>query len=271
MPHWTCGQVRDELDGWSLGALDTTEASAIERHLAVCADCREEASRIAAVAVMLPFAAPQVSPSAEAKRSLMARIADEQMAVAAAQSQLRSRPAAPPSSPDGSVGLSPRYHWSQLLIAPLAIALVVMTLWSFELRQQVGDADEPAGPASLTTAMLPDGVQTFAMQSDCEKCKSAGTLLADPEKADALMVAWDLDPSQVHQVWCEEGDGEKALVASLEVSDSGEVVQPLIFDQPIAGYTRIYVVNNNGEIVEINLKTEEHHLGSPTAVPTQRQ
>ena len=122
----------------------------------------------------------------------------------------------------------------------------------------------------LTSATLPEGFQTYAMKSDCEKCQSAGTLLADPERAGAVMVAWDLDPSQVHQVWCEEGDGSKVMIANLEVSDTGEVLQPLVFDQPIAGYSRIYVVNNNGETVEINMETDSTRIIS-TPVPTQRR
>ena len=58
------------------------------------------------------------------------------------------------------------------------------------------------------------------------------------------------------------------LVASLDVSDSGEVVQPLEFDQPISGYSRIYVVNHEGEISEI-LMAQNGPL-PPTAAPIQR-
>lgn len=244
---WTCEEIGNELGSWALGALEPDEMAEVEQHISTCGSCRHEASHLSQVASMLPFASPPVSPSAHAKMALMSRIAHDQMRTS------ESRPPAfPPVSPGaGSTaggGLPPRIHWSQALIAPLAIALLVMTLWSFELRGQVNDEDSDQGAAATTTAMLPAGVQTYSLKSECEKCRAAGKLLADPEKADALMVAWNLDPSQVHQVWCIEGDGSKALVASLEVTDTGDVVQPLIFDQPIADYSQIYVMSHtNGE------------------------
>jgi hypothetical protein len=262
-----CGQVRDELEAWALGALEPDEAEAVERHIAVCEPCRHEAAALNGVARLLPFSLPPVSPSSAARHALMARIADEQMAVAAAQSQLTLRPTAP-SEPAAPVEPARRYHWSQLLVAPLAIALLVMTLWSLELRDRAGDGSGGAMDRTATVSMLPDGFQTYTMQSTCEKCKATGKLLADPQQASALMVAWDLDPGQVHQVWCQSEGGQPVLVASLDVSDNGEVVQPLEFDRPISGYSRIFVVNHDGEISEIRLA--QAGALSPSPAPLKR-
>lgn len=152
-----------------------------------------------------------------------------------------------------------------MLIAPLAIALLVMSVWAFELQGQVNESeDEDETSLNVTAAMLPEGFQTFSMQSDCEACASTGKLLADPAKADALMVAWNLDPGEVHEVWCEERDGERVLVASLNVSETGDVVQPLVFDQPIAGYSKIYVTNADGETVEIRMDPPDGPIASPS-------
>lgn len=263
---WTCGQVLDELEGWALGALDPDEAEAVERHLAACEPCRHEASALGGVARLLPFSLPPVSPSRAARHALMSRIADEQMAVSEAQSQLSLRPGRNPAPPAHPVEPTRRYHWSQLLVTPLAIALLVMTLWSLQLREQVDDKGDDGDAA--TVSMLPDGFQTFTMQSKCEKCKATGKLLADPEQASALMVAWDLDPAQIHQVWCQSEGSQPVLVASLDVSDTGEVVQPLVFDQPISGYSRIFVVTHNGEISEIRLG--QGGSLSPSPAPLQR-
>lgn len=256
--------MRDEIESWSLGALETDEADAVERHFAVCETCRHEASDASDIARLLPFSLAPVSPSSAAKHALMTRIADEQMAVAAAQSQLSLRPAASPA-PEEPAGASRRFHWSQLLVTPLAIALLVMTLWSLELRDQVDETGGDGGgeDRTATVSMLPEGFQTYSMQSECEKCKSTGKLLADPEQAHALMVAWDLDPAQIHEVWCQAEGGQPVLVASLDVSDSGEVVQPLVFDQPISGYSRIFVVSPEGEISEIRLGQEGPLTPSP--------
>lgn len=272
-PHWTCAQVRDELGSWALGALAPEESLAVEAHLAGCDACRDEASAYGGVTALLPLGLPPVSPSQAARQALMDRIADEQMAVAAAQAQVTALPPVPPKpdAPSSGARDGRRFHWSQLLVAPLAIALLVMTVWSLELQDQLDDTDSRGDTTSLATTMLPDGFQTFNLKSSCEKCQSAGTLLANPEQAGALMVAWDLDPSQVHEVWCEEGDGSRVLVANLNVSESGEVVQPLVFDQPIAGYSRIYVVNAEGETVEINMREADLLDEPPSPAATERR
>lgn len=266
-PDWSCSEVREELETWALGALEPNEADAVERHIAVCEPCRQESAAIGGIARLLPFSLPPVSPSSAARHALMSRIADEQMAVSAAQSQLSLRPARQAASAKAAEPAR-RHHWSQLLVMPLAIALVVMTLWSLELREQASDNDGD-GNSAATVSMLPHGFQTYTMQSKCEKCKSTGKLLADPEQASALMVAWDLDPRQVHQVWCQSEGSQPVLVASLDVSDSGEVVQPLEFDQPISGYSRIFVVNHDGEISEIRMA--QNDALDPTSAPLQRR
>jgi uncharacterized CHY-type Zn-finger protein len=266
--QWACERVHDELEGWSLGSLDTSTSDEVEQHLAVCEQCRHDAAALARVASMLPFSLAPVSPSGEAKRALMARIADEQMAVAEAQSHVSLPRIAGPPMPTPPQEPRRRVHWSQMLVTPLALALVVMTLWSIELRDQVSDSGG-GDSRSATVSMLPEGFQTFTMQSDCEKCRSTSKLLADPAQASALMVAWDLDPGEVHQIWCEEGDGSQVLVASLDVSSTGEVVQPLVFDQPIDGYSRIYMVSRNGETSEIRLGAPG--ISSPSPIPTQKQ
>lgn len=267
-PEWPCDRVRNELEAWALGALEPEEMAAVERHVAACQACSEDAKDLSDVASMLPFSLSSVSPSAGARRALMSRIADDQIASGMPARPVRMLPVKP-SSPEAPESRKAS-HWSQMLVAPLAIALLVMTLWSFELRGQVDEGEDQL-TSSATTAMLPDGFQAYTMQSECEKCESTGKLLADPETADALMVAWGLDPSQVHQVWCEEGDGEKVLVASLNVSEAGEVVQPLVFDQPIAGYSQIYVMSRNGDKVEIKMGMTDGDLASPMDEAPKRQ
>ncbi len=266
-PNWTCDHVREELEGWALGALDAAETRAVERHLAFCAECRGEGVAIRDIASLLPLSLAPVNPSAAAKRSLMLRIAEEQMGAAGIAEPPQGSSAGPSAQEQPSGRTS--YNWSQLLVAPLAIALLVMTLWSFELKDQVNDQGGGDGRSSALTALLPDGFQTFSMHSECAKCQSTGKLLADPEKADALMVAWNLDPTQVHQVWCEEGDGSRVLVASLQVGEDGEVVQPLVFDQPISGYARIYVMSRNGDKVEIKMGMTGSDISSPSPNGTE--
>lgn len=267
---WSCSQVRDELEAWALGALEPNDSDALERHVATCESCRREATAFGDIANLLPFSLAPVSPSSEARHALMSRIADEQMAVAAAQSQFNLRPTGPAEPATTPIEPARRFHWSQMLITPLAIALVVMTLWTLQLREQVDDQGaNGALDTNQTVSMLPEGFQTFNMQSKCEKCKATGKLLADPEQASALMVAWDLEPGEIHQVWCQSEGSQPALVASLDVSDTGEVVQPLVFDQPISGYSRIFVVTHSGEISELRLG--QGGALAPSPAPLQHQ
>ena len=257
--------MREELEAWSLGALEPADAAAVDRHVLGCNDCREEADALARVASLLPLSLQPVTPSDDVKRKLMARIANDQMAASAASNEASILPVTGARTDQGDARKS--FHWSQLLVAPLAIALLVMSLWAFELRGQVNDQEDTLS-TSQTVSMLPDGFQAFSMQSECETCSTTGKLLADPAKADALMVAWNLDPSEIHEVWCEERDGERILVASFEVSENGDIVQPLVFDQPIAGYSKIYVTNADGETVEIRMDPPEGVPASPQTSTT---
>ncbi len=249
---WGCAQVQDEIEAWSIGALDRAEAAAVDRHLALCLNCRQEATRWQTVASMLPLSLPPASPSDSTRRALMARIADDQMKSQQPIPTPHDPAPAPPAhiSPPAPAGQR-RIHWSQMIVAPLAIALLVMTLWSFELRGQLDSVE--ASLADNSSAGMPEHLLSFQMQSDCEQCDTAGRLLADPKRTEALMVAWNLDPGEVREVWCEEGNGKRQLVANLQANGAGEIVQSLSFDQPIAGYRRILVVSQNGEVVEIHL------------------
>lgn len=261
---WTCDQVRDELEAWALGALEPGEMSVIEDHLARCPSCRQDADSLRRAAAMLPFALAPVHPSTDTRHALMDRIATDQ-----SDRSLPARRTAEPASNQAPIKDGGRsVPWSQVLVAPLAIALLVMTLWSFDLHGRVSNQENGGQePTGTSIAMLPAGVQTYSLKSECKTCDSAGKLLADPRKADALFVAWNLDPSEVHQVWCVEGDGSRALVASLDVSPAGDVLQPLLFDQPIAGYSQIYVMSRKDDEEARMMGMGDEQLASPPPTP----
>lgn len=267
-PHWRCDRVRNELGAWSLGALEPEETQLVDHHLGQCDACSREADHWKQVTAMLPFGSRVIGPSIDSKRALMARVADDQLATAmpvspASLALVRSEVASQ------SATARRTFHWSQLLVAPLALALLVMSLWSLELRDQLDDTRDAR--AEVMSAMLPEGFQAFQLTSDCEQCDTAGHLLADPDKSEALMLAWNLNPGEIHEVWCEEGDGSRALVANLQVGEAGEVVQSLVFDQPISGYTRIYVIGSDGELVEIKGSDLIREPAPPGLAPTDIQ
>ena len=70
-----CEAVRDDIDGWALGALDAGEARALEAHLASCDDCRALADAAIESAASLGFAVPLHAASATLKSRVMASAA----------------------------------------------------------------------------------------------------------------------------------------------------------------------------------------------------
>lgn len=141
-----------------------------------------------------------------------------------------------------------RFAWSQVLVAPLIVALIVMFGWAFNLQDQVESLE--GGDLQITASdntMLPAGVQTYSLKTECQECTSAGRLLANPKTANALFVAWNLDPTMAHQVWCVDEQGARKMVARLQVSSTGDVVQPLLFEEPISGYSQIYVMSKDAD------------------------
>lgn len=265
---WSCDQVREELEAWAIGALEPLEMAQIEQHISECDGCRLEADSLVKVASALPYALEPVAPSADVKRALMNRIADDQMAMAQTPATLPSgtRPGLHHSGAPDEKRHFNRTTWSQALLPPLAIALVVMTLWSVRLNDRVAELSDGD---TETTSMLPSGVQTFSMSAGCEGCDASGKLLANPATSDALFVGWDLEASQENEMWCIEEDGKKLLVATLDVSPDGDVVQPLVFDQPIATYSQIYVTRrSDGADNEMMLEITGDQFGSPGTTPT---
>lgn len=70
----------DLVDAYALGALDTDEVDAVERHLADCASCQALVDAARASAEALLYAVPQVEPPPSLRGRLLSRIAQEKVA-----------------------------------------------------------------------------------------------------------------------------------------------------------------------------------------------
>lgn len=71
-----CRRWREALGVHALGQLDEADRAALEAHLEGCAECRAEASSLAAVARILPLADPaRLGPAPEPPTDLAARVA----------------------------------------------------------------------------------------------------------------------------------------------------------------------------------------------------
>lgn len=58
----TCGENREQLEAYALGALNEDEQRAVERHLAGCPDCRKIVAELREAAHSLPLALAAASP-----------------------------------------------------------------------------------------------------------------------------------------------------------------------------------------------------------------
>lgn len=84
----TCEEVRDNLDAWALGALDSDDAAAIERHVPGCADCTIAADAARETASALALSVPMRAANPTLKARVMAS------ATAPAARPAKSRPSA---------------------------------------------------------------------------------------------------------------------------------------------------------------------------------
>ncbi|MHB8112990.1 MAG: anti-sigma factor [Bellilinea sp.] len=65
----------DELPAYALDCLEESERHAVERHLAVCAECRTEVTALQDAAANLALSVAQVEPAPQLKSAILARIA----------------------------------------------------------------------------------------------------------------------------------------------------------------------------------------------------
>ena len=102
------GHVDDLVAGYALGALDTAEREAVDRHVLFCDRCADLLAEDVRTTGMLPFLATRHTPSPDIKATLFARIEHAQRAASAAQVPTRrGRPSASAISTAGS-------SWSDL-------------------------------------------------------------------------------------------------------------------------------------------------------------
>ena len=74
MPKMNCEEVREELDGYALGALERKEARRLESHVKSCPECRSLAQQAGETAGLLGLAVPLHRVSASLRSRLLARV-----------------------------------------------------------------------------------------------------------------------------------------------------------------------------------------------------
>jgi len=196
-------EYRDEIGAYLLGALTDLERQAFERHVAGCAECRDELERLRPAADALPRSVEQVEPPPRLKTSLMEVVERE----ARERSRGAGRAAAAPprrrfrARVPSLAGLRP---------ALVAGALALGLLGGFGVAQLADDADETRTiTASVDEGRLPE---------------ASGSLRVQGEGEDGAILRVNGMPSpggdRVYQAWVQR-DGSVVPQPTFDVGDDG--------------------------------------------------
>jgi len=175
-----CHQFEELAGAYALGATNESEHRSAQAHLATCASCSKMARELQEITDRLPLTAPQIEPSPDVHRHVMAAIEAD------AQAFRRTRQSS------GQVQRTPWWPlWRMRLACGLIIVLLIcvgsLTAWNIILQHQA------SGQA-----------YTYAVQGTSRDTAARGQAIAFPESHMNLIVMHNLpglQGSQVYQGW----------------------------------------------------------------------
>jgi hypothetical protein len=191
-------EYREEIGAYLLGALTDLERQAFERHVAGCAECRDELERLRPAADALPRSVEQVEPPPGLKTSLM-EVVESEARERSGEPALRRRAARRLRLPS-LAGFRPA-----LVAAALALGLVA----GLGLAQLGGGDDTRTVAATVDQGRLPDASGNLRIQGDGED--------------GAILTVHGMPPAggeRVYQAWVER-DGEVMPQPTFEVAADG--------------------------------------------------
>jgi hypothetical protein len=259
-----CLFARDNLAALALGALDGADRAEVEHHLRWCERCRSEADDYDQVANLLPLAlAPVAEPSPALRSALFERIARDDEAQPAVQTATSLPPSPGPATATAAAS-APQGWWRYVpaaAVAPLAIALLVVSTWANSLRNDLDNQPPTIVPAADMT--LSGGeMQMYAVERTCDTCAGTAQLGLSEVDGMGMMVAWNFDPSQEHQVWGVTESGEMKKVCELYVNPAGSVMQTFSLPEPPSGLTDIAITDPDGNLIYV-----AHLVTTPVVTP----
>ncbi len=178
---------------------------AFERHMAGCAECRDEIEQLRPAADALPRSVEQVEPPSGLKTSLMEIVEREAREAAAGDlEQTRTAPPARPRPP-----LRERLRLPSLRPAFVMAALALGLVAGFGIAQLGGDEGPRTVVATVDQERIPQGTGNLQVEGDGE---DGGILRVNgmPE----------LDGEQVYQAWVQR-DGMIIPQPTFEVGPDG--------------------------------------------------
>ncbi len=239
--------VEDLIAGYALGALETDEMLAVERHAGYCPSCARLLAETRRTAAMLPFVAAPAGPSPDVKATLFARISQSSAAVTAERADefAWARPVSPrqqatlPTSgtwleslPEANGSISPRALQARRSrpglgrIAGISLpVLLTFGLLAFFVVPQILPSDDN-GNAELAGLLNSDStrcVQTMATSSSIESaCYNPSPIETDGStwllSVNNLI---DETPRDVYEVQIPTVDGTYFLAGTITVDSRG--------------------------------------------------
>src|SRR5579859_600906 len=217
--------VDDLVDAYALGALESEEVDAVERHLESCEACRALVTQARETAERLLYAAPPVIPPASLRARVLQRVREE----AAAQPHASALPAAPGQHDARSPTTAPARRGG--------VRHLLRALFGEQpaLEHEAGD---------LLRDLLADPqctVQQVAGTGDAPG--ASARLVAVPARRDAVLVASGLrqpGPGKAYQVWLLSG-GKPLPNTLFTVNRSGRGAAVVHADGPWQGFDTVAV------------------------------
>lgn len=188
---------REEIGAYLLGALTDLERQAFERHMAHCAECRDELEQLRPAADALPRSVEQVEPPPGLKDSLMAVVEREAREAVPAEA-----PAAPRRT------LRERFRMPVIRPAFVLGAVLLGLVAGFGVAQLGGDESRTV-VATVDQSRVPQASGSLQVEGDGED----GAILR-------VQGMPKLNEGQVYQAWVQR-DGSIIPQPTFEVGPDG--------------------------------------------------
>lgn len=207
--------VTEQLAAYALNLLADDEAAQVAAHLATCAACQAELDAYQEVTSLLTLATPTVLPPANLKTRLMQEIKANDDVQETAVS----------TNPRQPINWRGWFRKRPLWQPALALALIILLISNFQLRQQLDDTRTPAnfGTVTLSSETSAEATGLIIISGDGEY----GTLVVQnlPQ----------LPETQAYQLWLIK-DGQRTSGGLFNVSEDGYLARIIYSPEPLAHY-----------------------------------
>ena len=213
----TCEEIRPQLGGYVLGALEPEEAAEVREHLAHCPDCAREHAELADLPGKLDLIeAPGLAlqrPAAGLEEAILDRHARERRARRAHRkaSQLKGSSLSLPHRAGGARGRRSLLRGRGRLVGALAALAVAVTLAVVVLTS---GGSSPVNPPSAVAAELTAG-------PGAPRAHGTAWLRAVPAGTAVRLAASGLPAGKSFELWCIRYDGRWVSAGTFRAGRDG--------------------------------------------------